>query len=77
MERKANKYERYAARFLSTAPSNQVYRWTVDTPADFDLVRRIIENFAPADIDFAWTDIAALMREHPDWAAINAGVIQK
>jgi spore coat polysaccharide biosynthesis protein SpsF len=69
--------ERYAARFLSTAPSDQIYRWTVDTPADFDLVRRIIENFAPAGIDFAWTDIAALMREHPEWAAINAGVIQK
>jgi spore coat polysaccharide biosynthesis protein SpsF len=69
--------ERYAARFLSTAPSDQIYRWTVDTPADFDLVRRIIENFAPADIDFSWTDIAALMREHPEWAAINAGVIQK
>jgi spore coat polysaccharide biosynthesis protein SpsF len=69
--------ERYAARFLSTAPSDQTYRWTVDTPEDFDLVRRIIENFAPAGIDFAWTDIAALMREHPEWAAINAGVIQK
>jgi spore coat polysaccharide biosynthesis protein SpsF len=69
--------ERYAARFLSTAPSDQTYRWTVDTPADFDLVRRIIENFAPAGVDFSWTDIAALMRKHPEWAAINAGVIQK
>lgn len=69
--------ERYAARFLSTAPSDQTYRWTVDTPEDFDLARRIIENFAPAGVDFSWTDIAALMREHPEWAAINAGVIQK
>jgi spore coat polysaccharide biosynthesis protein SpsF len=69
--------ERYAARFLSTAPTDQTYRWTVDAPEDFDLVRRIIENFAPADIDFSWTAIATLMREHPEWAAINAGVIQK
>jgi spore coat polysaccharide biosynthesis protein SpsF len=69
--------ERYAARFLSTAPLDQPYRWTVDTPADFDLIRRIIEHFAPIGLDFSWTDVAAVMRAHPDWAAINAGVIQK
>jgi len=69
--------ERYAARFLSTAPSDPAYRWTVDTPADFDLARRIIEHFAPTGLDFSWTDIAALMRRHPEWAAINAGVLQK
>jgi spore coat polysaccharide biosynthesis protein SpsF len=69
--------ERYAARFLSTAPLDQAYRWTVDTPEDFDLVRRIIENFAPTGLGFSWTDIVALMRKHPEWAAINADVIQK
>ena len=69
--------ERYAPRFLATAPSDQAYRWCVDTPEDFELVRRIIEHFAPAGGDFAWTDIASLMRAHPDWLAINAGVVQK
>lgn len=69
--------ERYAARFLSTTPLEQTYRWTVDTPEDFELIRRIIENFAPTGLDFSWTDIANLMRQHPDWAAINADVTQK
>jgi len=69
--------ERYAARFLSTGPLEQAYRWTVDTPEDFELARRIIENFAPTGLDFSWTDIANLMRQHPDWAAINAEVTQK
>jgi spore coat polysaccharide biosynthesis protein SpsF len=69
--------ERYAARFLATAPTDQTYRWCVDTPEDFELLRRIIEHFAPMDGNFGWTDIALLMRAHPDWAAINADVIQK
>jgi len=72
-----NNAARYAPRFLSTAMSDPVYRWTVDTPEDFELIRRIIENFAPAGSDFSWRQIASLMREHPDWAAINAGVSQK
>jgi len=69
--------ERYAPRFLSQGAPDQVYRWTVDTPEDFELARRIIENLAPTGLDFSWTDIANLMRQHPDWAAINAGVTQK
>lgn len=69
--------DRYAPRFLSKAPPDQIYRWCVDTPEDFDLISRIIENFAPTGGDFSWTEIADLMRAHPDWAAINAGVAQK
>ncbi|GGF24172.1 spore coat protein [Aliidongia dinghuensis] len=66
--------ERYAARFLSTAPLERTYRWCVDTPADFELARRIVEQFAGAD--FGWTDIVALMRARPDWAALNMDVAQ-
>jgi len=69
--------ERYGARFLATEAPDQVYRWCVDTPEDFELLRRIIEHFAPTGGDFGWTDIAMLMRANPDWPAINAGVIQK
>ncbi|HEV2673301.1 MAG TPA: glycosyltransferase family protein [Aliidongia sp.] len=68
---------RYGARFLSTGPGGPVYRWCVDTQADFDLVSRIIGHFSTAGVDFSWTDIANLMRAHPEWAAINAHVMQK
>jgi spore coat polysaccharide biosynthesis protein SpsF len=69
--------ERYAARFLSTAPCDGIHRWCVDTPEDFELARRIIEHFAPTDGNFSWIDVLSLMRTHPDWPAINAGVMQK
>jgi spore coat polysaccharide biosynthesis protein SpsF len=72
-----NNGARYAPRFLSTTPSDPVYRWTVDTPEDFELIRRILETLAPTGIDFSWEQIASLMREHPHWAAINAGVSQR
>ena len=50
-------------------------RWTVDTPADLALVRRIYETSGrrPA----ATAELLAWLREHPDVAAINADIEQK
>lgn len=52
-------------------------RLCVDTAGDFDLVTRVIEALAPSCPEFGWRDIAQLLDRHPDWAAINAGVVQK
>ena len=51
------------------------HRWTVDTPQDFELVRRIYEHFGHGD--FAWRDVLTLLDQHPDWVAINADIQQK
>src|SRR5690606_17904191 len=52
-------------------------RLTVDTPADFELVTRIFEAlYVPGEV-FSLQDIVALCRAHPEWVAINSGVIQK
>jgi spore coat polysaccharide biosynthesis protein SpsF len=50
-------------------------RWTVDTPEDLELVRRIYRHFG--NDDFGWKDGLALMRQHPDWAALNRHIEQK
>lgn len=40
-------------------------RWTVDEPADLNVVRRVFEHFSP-DIYFSWKDVVAWQSEHPD-----------
>lgn len=68
---------RYRLRSLTRTPDLSHHRWTVDTPEDFELVRRILETLYPARPDFTMADVLALLAEHPDWEAINRHVAQK
>ncbi len=52
------------------------YRWTVDTPPDLEVLRRIYANFGNRD-DFSWRNVVALYRARPELAAINAAVQHK
>jgi spore coat polysaccharide biosynthesis protein SpsF len=51
-------------------------RWTVDTPADLELLRRVYQHFGGRD-DFSWLSVRALFEQHPDLAEINAAVPHK
>jgi spore coat polysaccharide biosynthesis protein SpsF len=51
------------------------YRWTVDTPQDLDLVRRIYSHFGHTD--FGWRDVLAAFAEYPEWESINRDITQK
>jgi spore coat polysaccharide biosynthesis protein SpsF len=53
------------------------HRWTVDTPEDFDLIKRIIEELWPKTPRFTLEDALALLEKNPDWSLINAHVAQK
>ena len=53
------------------------YRWTVDTPEDFELVSRLLSSLWPANPLFNIDDIVKEMLKHPDWAQLNAHVKQK
>ncbi|HYE49696.1 MAG TPA: glycosyltransferase family protein [Azospirillaceae bacterium] len=53
------------------------HRWCVDTPADFELVRRLLETLLPDNPGFGWRDVLAVLRDHPDWPLINQDVAQK
>lgn len=50
-------------------------RWTVDTPEDFELVRRVYEHFGHDE--FSWGEVVALLHARPEWTALNQAVRQK
>ncbi len=53
------------------------YRWTVDTPEDFELVNLLMKAAHAVRADYTLQDCLDLMEKHPTWAQINAGVSQK
>ncbi len=50
-------------------------RWTVDEPADFEVVSKIFQHFEP-NIYFSWTDVLVLQRQNPDIFAANHNIIR-
>jgi spore coat polysaccharide biosynthesis protein SpsF len=50
-------------------------RWTLDTPEDYELIKRIYE--ALGRDDFGWREALAVVEANPAWAAINSAVAQK
>jgi spore coat polysaccharide biosynthesis protein SpsF len=51
-------------------------RWTVDTPEDLELARRIYAALAPTE-QFGLSEIRGVMASHPDWMALNQAIEQK
>lgn len=51
------------------------FRWTVDTPEDFALVKEIYTFFG--DNTFSWMDVLELMKKKPDLRLINQNIRQK
>lgn len=56
-------------------PADQ--RWCVDEPADYELVRRLLEALVASNPGFGWQDCCKTLRDHPDWVDINRSVRQK
>lgn len=50
-------------------------RWTVDTSEDLELVRLIFGHFRHDR--FSWRDVLPVLQQHPEWAEINRGIVQK
>ncbi|MDC0063080.1 aminotransferase class III-fold pyridoxal phosphate-dependent enzyme [Candidatus Puniceispirillum sp.] len=50
-------------------------RWTVDEPADFEVVCNVFAQFAP-DIHFSWTQVLQLQQNHPELFAANQTIIR-
>jgi spore coat polysaccharide biosynthesis protein SpsF len=55
--------------------NHSALRWTVDTREDYELVKKIYENFGHNA--FTWGDALSLVRDHPGLSAINAHIQQK
>jgi spore coat polysaccharide biosynthesis protein SpsF len=52
-------------------------RWTVDTEADYKLIRAVYESLFPDHSSFGFMDIIEAYQKHPEWKNINASVVQK
>jgi spore coat polysaccharide biosynthesis protein SpsF len=53
------------------------HRWTVDTPEDFELIKRIIESLYPSEPHFDLKSMLDLIRHNPEWMKINEHIEQK
>jgi len=69
--------ERYRIWRASAESDLSRYRFTVDTPEDFDLVGKIIENLYPINPCFGLGDIIRLLEENPGLKRINESIRQK
>lgn len=52
-------------------------RWTLDTPADYKLIRTIYARLYPQNPKFRMEDILALLEREPELATMNVEVQQK
>lgn len=50
-------------------------RWTVDTPADLEFMRKIFDHFG--NDRFGWKDVLHLLDARPEWLQINQDIQQK
>ncbi|EPU1979718.1 hypothetical protein ACVVI9_005155, partial [Escherichia coli] len=56
---------------LVRQPSHAHLRWTVDEPADFELVEQIYRRLYPANPAFTTDDVLALLEREPQLATLN------
>lgn len=52
-------------------------RWTLDTPEDYELVKKVYEALYPENPDFLMEDILALLEKNPEWSRINSKVVPR
>jgi spore coat polysaccharide biosynthesis protein SpsF len=67
--------ERFRLSGVRLPTDLSAHRWTLDTPEDLELIRRIYG--AIGHDRFAWREALATVEAHPEWAAINRDVPQK
>lgn len=69
--------ERYRLRNVESPTDLSAQRWTVDTPEDYELVRRLFERLYPVNPQFSLADVQKVMEANPDWRCINQHIPQK
>jgi len=57
--------------------NQSVYRLTVDTAEDFELIKKIFETLYPKDKNFTLADIIKFLKQNPSLVNINKHVQQK
>lgn len=72
-------YLRESGRFSTASMQHHqdlsTVRWTVDEPADFAVVEKIFQHFAPRT-DFTWLDVLDLHRQQPRTFDVNQHIVR-
>lgn len=63
--------EKFKIGSLKQSPDRSFLRWTVDEPADFELVTRVYEGLYPANPRFSTADILAWLEQNPEMKTSN------
>ncbi|MGS0746287.1 cytidylyltransferase domain-containing protein [Syntrophomonas erecta subsp. sporosyntropha] len=69
--------ENYRLGNLEYQENQSHHRWTVDTPEDFELVKKIIENLYVVNNEFTLEECLRLIKQNPEWININKDIEQK
>ena len=67
---------RYELGQVSYLQNYSNHRWTVDTPEDFELIKRIFEALYPMKPEFSLEDCLELLSQNPEWMTINQHIEQ-
>jgi spore coat polysaccharide biosynthesis protein SpsF len=66
----------FRVQLINHHPDLGSMRWTVDTPQDLELMRRVYKIFKGRD-DFSWLEVLTIFQQNPALAEINAMVEHK
>jgi spore coat polysaccharide biosynthesis protein SpsF len=67
---------RFKVLLVNHDPDFGNMRWTVDTPEDLEVLRKITDHFA-GRLDFSWYEILDFIQAHPELTEINATIKAK
>jgi spore coat polysaccharide biosynthesis protein SpsF len=67
--------ERFRLRRVASPVDLSAHRWTVDTPEDYELIRRIYDRLGRDE--FSWRDVLVEIEEQPALADLNRDIAQK
>ena len=67
--------DRFVLRAFTMQPDLSHWRWTVDKPADLELVRKIFAHFADQPL-IGYQAVIAWLEHNPELLAMNAGTIR-
>jgi spore coat polysaccharide biosynthesis protein SpsF len=62
---------------LPTELSHPDYRWTLDTPEDYEFIKTVFEKLYPTNPKFTFQDIYKLISSNPELTNINKEIKQK
>ncbi|KOO49603.1 cytidylyltransferase domain-containing protein [Viridibacillus arvi] len=63
--------------YITNEQDYSEYRWTVDTTEDFELIELILKKLYQENNMFYMNDVIELLKQNPEWVAINAHIEQK